>query len=505
MIRAARFVPLRLSYEERHFLRLLESTLEVSQYTDKVDILPAGLSRSRRMTQQIRHLCSVLTGLVIADDYEAGQALMKDRNFAQNEELFQKIFEIGRRYKILNPERMRDTYGKLIYFLQDTVNPTVNEMLEFTCVKDVETVYKLLQKKRNGLMLLEDPLVFTATREILADGKSRNQVQNEIKEKQSALKKLKSKYATKKETNKKNQSYYRSYFKFFSNDDEDEENNREDNSDLAPGEEHLTEDDIEHAVHSLSDHQTYLRFNELPVEKMIKYLTTYFSPDTPRTHENSLAIQAGTEGARLSHQHPRQYGYVLQSLCLWREVLHEMFTIWHLAERDLLSASCPARLSDTGQGLNRVQNAPNIGAAMGKIVHRVQNRVGGWIGSSVVHLGDHNVPNALMFIDKYTQIPRIIGPIVLCLEKIDDLVAKQRSLKQYIEQEFGTVEDCKKTILRDFFKHAFDGSGADNFFDAGSCIDGRLTSAWNWCSNIEKKNYYHVFLLTGFTGFDGRF
>lgn len=147
MIRAARFVPLRLSYEERHFLRLLESTLEVSQYTDKVDILPAGLSRSRRMTQQIRHLCSVLTGLVIADDYEAGQALMKDRNFAQNEELFQKIFEIGRRYKILNPERMRDTYGKLIYFLQDTVNPTVNEMLEFTCVKDVETVYKLLQKK----------------------------------------------------------------------------------------------------------------------------------------------------------------------------------------------------------------------------------------------------------------------------------------------------------------------------------------------------------------------
>lgn len=26
-----------------------------------------------------------------------------------------------------------------------------------------------------------------------------------------------------------------------------------------------------------------------------------------------------------------------------------------------------------------------------------------------------------------------------------------------------------------------------NFFDAGSCIDGRLTSAWNWCSKVEKK------------------
>ena len=23
-------------------------------------------------------------------------------------------------------------------------------------------------------------------------------------------------------------------------------------------------------------------------------------------------------------------------------------------------------------------------------------------------------------------------------------------------------------------------TGADNFYDAGSCIDGRLTSAWNW-------------------------
>ena len=26
-----------------------------------------------------------------------------------------------KRYKILNPERMRDTYGKMIYFLQDAV------------------------------------------------------------------------------------------------------------------------------------------------------------------------------------------------------------------------------------------------------------------------------------------------------------------------------------------------------------------------------------------------
>ena len=40
---------------------------------------------------------------------------------------------------------------------------------------------------------------------------------------------------------------------------------------------------------------------------------------------------------------------------------------------------------------------------------------------------------------------------------------------------------------------------------AGSCIDGRLTSLWNWASQIEKKPYYNLFKLAGFSGFDGDF
>ena len=33
----------------------------------------------------------------------------------------------------------------------------------------------------------------------------------------------------------------------------------------------------------------------------------------------------------------------------------------------------------------------------------------------------------------------------------------------------------------------------------------RFRSAWNWCSKIEKKKYFNLFLLTGFAGFDGKF
>lgn len=60
------------------------------------------------------------------------------------------------------------------------------------------------------------------------------------------------------------------------------------------------------------------------------------------------------------------------------------------------------------QGLNRVQQAPSVSKEMHAILWRCQERLGQWVGSSVIHLGDHNVPNALMFIDKYTQVRRIV-------------------------------------------------------------------------------------------------
>jgi hypothetical protein len=50
-----------------------------------------------------------------------------------------------------------------------------------------------------------------------------------------------------------------------------------------------------------------------------------------------------------------------------------------------------------------------------------------------------------------------------------------------VNEVFGGIEKCRISILRDFFRHGFDGSGSDDYSSSGSCIDGRLTSAWNWC------------------------
>lgn len=70
-------------------------------------------------------------------DYRKGQELVKNRDFKANEKFFQDVFEVGRRYKIMNPDRMRGTYGKLLYMLMDTADGNIEELLEFSCIKYV--------------------------------------------------------------------------------------------------------------------------------------------------------------------------------------------------------------------------------------------------------------------------------------------------------------------------------------------------------------------------------
>ncbi|KAI8366736.1 uncharacterized protein BYT42DRAFT_587716 [Radiomyces spectabilis] len=434
MTKRAKAVPLRLNTHERGLLRLLEAALNVSEYTDKIDIISYS-NKAKRIVAQIRDLCAIICGLLVSGDYKLGAQLFAEKSVRENEAFFQQVFEVGRRYKIMNPEKMRSSYGKLMYMLMDSVIPEVEELLGFSCVIPIKTVYDFL-KAREMVEILHDDNIVLATREISPEFKTRAQIDTESQRKKRAIETICEKYAN----------------------------------------EHISREEIERCLSSLSDNHAYLKANRDPCEKMIKYLTKYFNPSKPDGNY-SLAIVAGRQGHRLTHSHTNQYAYVHQSFSLWREIVHEMFMLWMLADEDLLSVS-PYRLTNTGQGLQRIQHCSNISRSMHKILNRTQKKCGSWVGSSVIHLGDKNVPNAFMFIDKYNQVSRILTPIVSTLDKLEELQADP-CMANYIEEEFGGIDQCRKDILYDFFRFGFDGSGADNYFDAGSCIDGRLTSAWN--------------------------
>ena len=55
---------------------------------------------------QIKDLCAILCGLVVAQDFKRGQKLVADRSFADLCQFFQDCFEAGRRHKIMNPEKV---------------------------------------------------------------------------------------------------------------------------------------------------------------------------------------------------------------------------------------------------------------------------------------------------------------------------------------------------------------------------------------------------------------
>jgi hypothetical protein len=66
-------------------------------------------------------------------------------------------------------------------------------MLGFTCVAPIRTVHEMLDA-HNVLDLLRDPLITTATQEIVAEKRSRREIQREIRAKERAIETLSAKY-----------------------------------------------------------------------------------------------------------------------------------------------------------------------------------------------------------------------------------------------------------------------------------------------------------------------
>ena len=140
--------------------------------------------------------------------------------------------------------------------------------------------------------------------------------------------------------------------------------------------------------------------------------------------------------------------------------IHSIHIIYRcLAEQDLLGSTSssstsdhlsstpssppPYELRNTGQGLQRVQQSPLVYRAMHEILARTKHQLGGWVGSSVIHLGDNNVPNTLMFIDKYTQVPRILGPLIKTLENLEQACSNNEGLNRYM-LAYGGIDKAKK-------------------------------------------------------------
>lgn len=68
----------------------------------------------QRINKQLLEICATLCGMVVACDFKIGQELIVDKEFKENADFFQAAFEIGRRHKVQNPDKMRTEYGKLV-------------------------------------------------------------------------------------------------------------------------------------------------------------------------------------------------------------------------------------------------------------------------------------------------------------------------------------------------------------------------------------------------------
>jgi hypothetical protein len=122
----SRYIPQRLNMRERKILRLVEAAMVCSGYTSMVSPPPpppssdppaltlrsqvdgGGFkSETRRCQRQLQGITGVLHGLVMACNYEAGQALAESRNFEE----YVRAERARGRARLLNLSRLRQERG----------------------------------------------------------------------------------------------------------------------------------------------------------------------------------------------------------------------------------------------------------------------------------------------------------------------------------------------------------------------------------------------------------
>ena len=95
---------------------------KVSEYTDNVDTL-SRRSHISRVLEGLRDMISISSGLFVCSSLKKGDKLVgRGLQSREAQAFLQDAFEVGRRFKIMNPAKMRSGYGKLMYMLQDALD-----------------------------------------------------------------------------------------------------------------------------------------------------------------------------------------------------------------------------------------------------------------------------------------------------------------------------------------------------------------------------------------------
>ena len=109
---------MRLTDEERKLLAVLENALEVCEYTDVVDVTFSHTRKSKqsRIIESLIDILSISCGLLMSNNLNKGEALLAGKTLNDNVPLFAEIFEIGRRYKIMNPNKVATYHQRITTF-----------------------------------------------------------------------------------------------------------------------------------------------------------------------------------------------------------------------------------------------------------------------------------------------------------------------------------------------------------------------------------------------------
>lgn len=76
------YIPCRLDADERRLLNILENALDVSEYTDTVDVTFSHLrtSKKSRIFTSLMDILSIASGLIISNDLSAGENLFSEKS-----------------------------------------------------------------------------------------------------------------------------------------------------------------------------------------------------------------------------------------------------------------------------------------------------------------------------------------------------------------------------------------------------------------------------------------